>query len=116
MSRITYVIIDGDMIVKAREGVLTSEYLGRDIPKDSVWHGYGSDNLPGGVNGIINHADGQHYDSKSRYEQAVKAKGCRIVGNDWNKAEWKTPIERGVQGDYNVRPQLQEAVNRVLHK
>lgn len=27
-------------------------------------------------------ADGKVYDSKSSYEQGVRAKGCRVVGND----------------------------------
>ena len=36
------------------------------------------------------------------------------AGNDFNDAQWKPPIERGVRGDFNVRPQLKEAVERVL--
>lgn len=72
------------------------------------------DDLPGGVNGMLSHADGKRYDSKSSYARALKAKGCRVVGNDWNKAEWKPPIERGVRGDFNVRPQLKEAVQKVM--
>lgn len=73
------------------------------------------DQLPGGVNGMLNHADGKRYDSKSAYERAVKAKGCRVIGNDWNKSEYKTPAERGTRGDFNVRPQLKEALQRHLN-
>lgn len=76
-----------------------------------------TDNLPGGVNGIINHADGKRYDSRSQYEAAVRSRGCRVVGNDLNDrkhTDWKPPLERGVQGDYNVRPALKEAVHKVL--
>lgn len=39
-----------------------------------------SDDL--GKDGIINHADGRRYDSKSSYYSAVKAAGCEVVGND----------------------------------
>ena len=74
-----------------------------------------SDYLPGGVNGMLSHADGKRYDSKSQYERAVKAKGCRVVGNDFNGATYKTPLERGVRGEFNVRPHLKEAVQRVLN-
>lgn len=74
-----------------------------------------TDALPGGINGMFSHADGRRYDSKSVYERSVRAKGCRVVGNDLKNTEWKTPLERGVRGDFNVRPQLQDAVNKVLH-
>lgn len=39
-----------------------------------------SDDL--GTSGVLNHADGKVYDSKSEYYKAVKAAGCVIVGND----------------------------------
>ncbi len=39
-----------------------------------------SDDL--GKEGVLNHADGKMYDSKTAYEAAVKAAGCEIVGND----------------------------------
>ena len=70
------------------------------------------DDLSGGVSGMLNHADGKRYDSKSEYNRAVRAKGCRVVGNDWNNATYKTPLERGVRGDFNVRPALKEALER----
>lgn len=91
-------------------------YEKRDRSDESnVVRGIIKDDLPGGINGMLSHADGKRYDSKSAYERAVKAKGCRVVGNDWNKAEYKTPMERGVRGDFNVAPQLKEAVQRVLN-
>lgn len=39
-----------------------------------------SDDL--GKDGVLNHADGKLYDSKSEYYGAVKAAGCEVVGND----------------------------------
>lgn len=114
MARATYVLHDGNLITKAIDGVVTDEYsrlVGER--KTNPFSGYGSDTLPGGVNGTFNHADGKRYDSKSQYERAVKAKGCQIVGNDWNKSNWKPPSERGIRGDFNVRPQLKEAVQRI---
>jgi len=113
MSRETYVLIDEQFVMKSKDGVLTDEYLAKSYPKTKS-HFVISDNLGSGVNGIINHADGKRYDSKSNYEKAVRAKGCRVVGNDWNNTQWKAPIERGIQGDFNVRPQLKEAVQKVL--
>lgn len=74
-----------------------------------------TDDLPGGVNGMLSHADGKRYDSKSQYERAVKASGCRVVGNDYNGAQWKTPLERGIRGDYNVRAELKQALQKVCH-
>jgi hypothetical protein len=41
-----------------------------------------SDYLPGGINGIRNHADGRMHDSKSAYTKAVRRAGCEIVGNE----------------------------------
>lgn len=82
--------------------------------KDKVKPRGPTDHLGEGVQGVFNHADGKRYDSKSEFEKAVRAKGCRVVGTDWNKSEYKTPLERGVRGDYNVRPQLKEAVQKVV--
>lgn len=39
-----------------------------------------SDDL--GMHGILNHADGRKYDSRSAYVKAVRAAGCEIVGDD----------------------------------
>lgn len=114
MARATYVLINGELVTKAVDGVVTDEYSRlTSYNKSNPFNGYGSDNL-GGVDGILNHADGKHYDSKSQYERAVRAKGCRVVGNDWNNAQYKTPLERGVRGDFNVRRELKQAVEKVI--
>ena len=34
------------------------------------------------LDSTLNHADGKHYDSKSKYYRAVKEAGCEVVGND----------------------------------
>lgn len=113
MSRATYILVNGKLIAKTVDGEVTNQYRKymSNKPVQSVFSGFGSDNLPGGVEGIINHADGKRYDSKSQYERAVKAKGCRIVGNDWNN---KDLSRKEIHGDYNVRPQLKQAVEKVL--
>lgn len=116
MSRATYVLIDGELITKSVDGSITEEYSRLNAQKNkSPFSGYGGDSLPGGVNGIFNHADGKRYDSKSQYERAVKSKGCRVVGNDWNNASYKTPLERGVRGDFNVRKELKQAIEKVMN-
>lgn len=40
------------------------------------------DDLPGGINGMLSHADKKTYDSKSAYTKAVRRAGCEIVGNE----------------------------------
>ena len=113
MARATYVLINGELVTKAIDGVITEEYRNLSTPvQRSAFSGYGSDNLPGGVNGIINHADGMRYDSKSQYERAVRAKGCRVVGNDWNGV--REAPQQEIRGDYNVRPALKQAVEKVF--
>ena len=113
MARAIYVLIDGELITKAIDGVLTEEYSKLSAPnKRNPFTGFGSDYLPGGVNGILNHADGKHYDSKSQYERAVREKGCRVVGNDWNNV--KQAPQREIRGDFNVRPALKQAVEKVF--
>lgn len=114
MARQTYVMHNGELVLKAKDGVLTNEYMAIPHNTPSIWQGYGSDTLGDGVKGIFNHVDGKMYDSKSNYNRAVRAAGCRVVGNDWNKAEYKTPIERGVRGDFNIRPSLKQAVEKVM--
>ena len=71
-----------------------------------------SDNL--GLNGLLNHADGKHYDSKSEFRKATRKAGCFEVGNDVKARDvaWKPPVERGIRGDFNVSPALKEAVQR----
>lgn len=116
MARATYTLIDGELVLKAKDGEITPEYsrLVGETKKSNPYVGFGRDTIGEGVEGVFNHADGKRYDSKSQYERAVRAKGCRVVGNDWNNAQYKTPIERGIRGDFNVRPQLKEVVDRML--
>lgn len=40
------------------------------------------DDLPGGINGMLSHADARIYTSKSRYLREVRARGYEVVGND----------------------------------
>lgn len=43
---------------------------------------------PDGMQAVWNPCDNKHYESRSQYEQAVKAAGAEIVGDDaghWNK-------------------------------
>jgi hypothetical protein len=116
MTRETIVFINGKLVTKQIDGVQTPEYLrlSCDI-KTNPYANFGSDTLGNNVNGILNHADGKRYDSKSQYNRAVVASGCRVVGNDFNNAkDWQTPSQRGVRGDFNVRPQLKQALEQVL--
>lgn len=41
-----------------------------------------SDTLPGGIHGMLSHADGRIYDSKQAYYKSVRAAGCEIVADD----------------------------------
>lgn len=114
MSRAIYVLIDGDLVTKSVDGVTTDDYSKLShSSKSNPFSGYGSDSLPGGVNGIVNHADGKRYDSKSQYEKAVRAKGCRVVGNDWNNRDLSS---RQVRGDFNVRPELAKTTKTILER
>lgn len=73
------------------------------------------DDLGEGVKGVVNHADGKRYDSKSEFRKATRRAGCYEVGNDIKSRDvnWKPPIERGMRGDFNVAPALKEALQRV---
>jgi hypothetical protein len=57
------------------------------------------------MDGILNHADGRMYDSKSRYTRAVKAMGCEIVGND--------RIERRTTPLPPVGPDIKRAIEQL---
>ncbi len=107
-------VISGDGHSVYQRPIDSGFSVAKSEPKSGVYAGYGRDSIGEGVQGILNHADGKKYDSKSQYERALRAKGCRVVGNDWNNATYKTPLERGVRGDFNVRPQLKEAVQKVM--
>lgn len=65
-----------------------------------------SDTLPGGINGIRNHADKRIYDSKSAYYKGVRRAGCEIIGNEtpkassretWGKREIGETIKRAME-------------------
>lgn len=73
-----------------------------------------SDDL--GLKGMVNHADGKRYDSKSEFRKATRRAGCYEIGNDIKTQDMKvkTPLERGIRGDYNVRPQLKQAIEKVI--
>lgn len=57
----------------------------------------------------ISPLDGKMYTSKSKYYQALKDSGNHIVeaGEHGNKQE--------IRGDYNLRPELNQAIQRHLH-
>lgn len=65
-----------------------------------------SDDL--GIKGVLNPADGKTYDSKSSYYQALKDKGCHVVGGEAGKGN------RNNEGDHNVKKELHEAIQQHL--
>lgn len=66
-----------------------------------------------GAQGLLNHADGKLYDSKSAFRKATRRAGCYEVGNDV-KREHIESHKRETMGDFNVRPQLKEALHKVI--
>lgn len=105
--------------LKALDQKIEANYAANRLHKDN--HRYKpvaiiTDDLKAGVNGLVNHADGKRYDSKSEFRRATRRAGCYEVGNsiDPRDIKVKTPLERGIRGDYNVRPQLKEALERVI--
>lgn len=70
-----------------------------------------SDDL--GLHGVLNHADKKFYDSKSEFRKATRRAGCYEIGNDI-KREHIESHKRETQGDFNVRPQLKEALQKVI--
>jgi hypothetical protein len=73
-------------------------------PKSVNNHMIISDNL----DRVYNPADGKHYDSKSKYYEAVKSKGCHIVE--------KGQTTRRLEADHNVRKELTQATREVLNR
>lgn len=69
-----------------------------------------------GLKGVLNHADGKLYDSKSEFRKATRRAGCYEIGTDikGEDVRVKSPLERGVRGDFNVRPELKDAVQKVM--
>jgi hypothetical protein len=69
-----------------------------------------SDNLPGGVNGLMHHGVGKKIDSKSNYRRATKDSGCIEVGNEYAAT---------ARRDYrdNIKTEvIESAVNEALHR
>lgn len=61
------------------------------------------------MNPLLNHADGKIYDSKSSFRRATHNAGYKEVGND------ELPVNRGIQGDFNIRNELRESIQRHLN-
>lgn len=61
-----------------------------------------------GMSPIMNHADGQMYDSRSAYERGVKAAGCEIIGSE--KIE---PKPRPVLSDRELKQDIKTAMDQV---
>lgn len=57
---------------------------------------------------LLNHADGKVYDSKSSFRRATQNAGYREVGND------SMNVSRETRGDFNIRNDLKQAIQRVL--
>lgn len=72
---VTYVTRDGELVPK---------HL---APPLHVKHGRGPAIHCDFSGPVLNHADGKRYTSKRHYYDAVKAHGCRVVGNDLNDAK-----------------------------
>ncbi len=65
--------VEADMIYEVGSNYFEERPQGPSIIRDD---------LPGGIHGMLNHADRKVYDSKSRYLAEVRARGCEVVGND----------------------------------
>lgn len=57
--------------------------------------------------------DGSHHANRQQYDNHLKQHGCVEMGND---SSIKTAQKREVQGDFNVRSELKEAVQEVMSK
>lgn len=66
------------------------------------------DTLPGGVNGMLSHADRITYDSKHKYYEGVRAAGCQIVGN-----ETPTASKRELLGKREIGETVKRAMQEV---
>lgn len=63
-----------------------------------------------GMDAILNHADGQMYDSRSSYERAVKNAGCVIVGDDIPDVKEPAPLsDRELESDIKAAIEQVEA-------
>lgn len=65
-----------------------------------------SDRMPGGVNGLVHPCNNRRYDSKSRFRDETRARGCTEVGNDsWPAAE---PVRNS-----NPAPEIKRYIDTV---
>lgn len=76
-------------------------YIPPDKPSKSYYIG---DDL--GVQGILNHANGKFYDSKSKYYADLKASGHVVVESGMDKP-------RELQGDFDARKDVAKALNQL---
>ena len=74
MSRETYVM---------RRGRLVPKRLATPLYRSDAAPMVIGDSLPGG--GLVHPANGKMYDSKSRFRDETRARGCVEVGNDVRK-------------------------------
>lgn len=70
-----------------------------------------SDNLPGGVNGLMHPAIGKRMDSKSGFRRATKDAGCIEVGN-----EYAATTKREYREHHRETERIEAAVNEALHR
>ena len=69
-----------------------------------------SDNLPGGVNGLVHHGVGKRTDSKSHFRRLTRESGCIEVGNEY------VATARREYRDNVKTEAIESAVNEALHR
>lgn len=65
-----------------------------------------SDSLPGGVSGIVHPSNGRRYDSKRKFRDETRARGCTEVGNE----EWS---KRKIEKQPDPRPLMKQLIDHV---
>lgn len=104
---------DGDFVKGIRSGLPTGTYRtidGKNVRINesfSVPTHVGSD----GMSPTLNPADGKMYDSKTKYHQALAAKGCHVTEDGESYKRPSEPV-----GDFNVRKELTSATKQVLSR
>lgn len=66
-----------------------------------------------GMDTTWNPANGQHYDSKSAYEKAVRAAGCEIVGNDKAFSEPKQREFSDATSERELQQDIKNAIDQL---
>lgn len=113
MAREVLVKIGEEWVTKSRDGIITDEYIKKsNYRATDPFHGFGSDYINGAGGSVVNPINGKRYDSKSQYNRAVMDAGCRIVGNDYNN---KDLSRKEIRGNFDVRQELKQAVERVKY-